>query len=346
MKKMCMFLLMALMLVLPSQASAAKKIYRLTFASYLMDTDPIVQQVYKPWLKEIEKRSQGRIKCVFYNPNTICNESEIFDAVAKGRVMAGTQNAGRNPGLFPLAYTYCMGFTGCTTSKSGTYGYYRALESNPELLDDLKDYKPLWAHATGCPSITTTGKQVKTIEDMKGLHVFVPGGNAVTIINALGGTGTQMPMGDFYLSLQRHMGDACLADYNMLSSLKIHEVAKFTTVYGNPSALCYAVMNKEFYQALPDDLKKIIDETTGEKMAMTIAEKTDSTTEEKKITLEQQGQQFYTIPREERQKFVDAILQKATPVILKPMKDSVDTDKYLQLSLKYSQMGEEKFGLK
>ena len=345
MKKTCMILMMALLLFLPAHASA-KRVYRLTFASYLMDTDPVVEQVYKPWLKKIEERSQGRIQCVFYNPNTICNESEIFDAVAKGRVMAGTQNAGRNPGLFPLAYTYCMGFTGCTTAKSGTYGYYRALEDHPELLDDLKNYKPLWAHATGCPSITTIKKQIRTIEDMKGMHVFVPGGNAVIIINALGGTGTQMPMGDFYLSLQRNMGDACLADYNMLSSLKIHEVAKYTTTYGNPSALCYAVMNKEFYAALPDDLKKIIDETTGEAMAMLFADKTDNTTAEKQLLLEQQGQKFYTVPPEERQKFVDAILEKATPVILKPLSDTIDTNAYLQLSLHYSKLGEEKFGLK
>ena len=57
---------------LPASANAAKS-YELAFTSEgYRENHVVFVNVWKPWMEEVEKRSQGRLKIVFYSPGTIC----------------------------------------------------------------------------------------------------------------------------------------------------------------------------------------------------------------------------------------------------------------------------------
>ena len=82
--------------------AAKERPVRLTMTTQYMDRHPIVQKVFKPWIEEVKKRTGGRVLITLYNPNTLCPEGEILDAVLKGQVDIGQHFCARNPGRMPL----------------------------------------------------------------------------------------------------------------------------------------------------------------------------------------------------------------------------------------------------
>ncbi len=72
MNKLLSTSMLALALCLPAPANAAKS-YELAFTSEgYRENHVVFVNVWKPWMEEVEKRSQGRLKIVFYSPGTIC----------------------------------------------------------------------------------------------------------------------------------------------------------------------------------------------------------------------------------------------------------------------------------
>ena len=105
MKNLLSASLVALVLCLPAPAIAAKS-YELAFTSEgYRENHVVFVNVWKPWIEDVEKRSQGRLKIVFYSPGTICTSKEVPDAVIKGRVDIGHSLFGANPGRYGYADT-------------------------------------------------------------------------------------------------------------------------------------------------------------------------------------------------------------------------------------------------
>lgn len=101
MKRPLLLSLLALSLLCPASAGAAERPYELTFTSEgYRENHVVYQNVWEPWIKEVEKRSNGRLKIVFYSPGSICTSKEVPDAVVKGRVDIGHSLFGANPGLY------------------------------------------------------------------------------------------------------------------------------------------------------------------------------------------------------------------------------------------------------
>ena len=111
-------------------------------------------------------------------------------------------------------------------------------------------------------------KQVKTLEDLKGLKVRAPTRIGTKVLTALGAVPVQMPAPQVPEALSKGVVDGVSLPWEVVPGLKIQEIAKTHTETppGQPymsNTIFVVAMNQAKYDSLPPDLKKVIDANSG-----------------------------------------------------------------------------------
>jgi len=213
------------------------------------------------WGKEIEKRTNGRVKVTMHYGGTLTPADKCYDGVMRGISDIGMSVCGYTRGRFPL-----------TEVVELPLGHKSGLVITKVINEYIKKFKPkefgdvkmMYMHAHG-PGFLHTKKPVNKLEDVKGMKIRAFG--AVTkIVNALGGAPVSMPMGETYEALSRGVVEASIAPYEALQGWKWGEVVKFTTeAWGMAySSAFFIAMNKDKWNALPPDIQKIIEKVNEE----------------------------------------------------------------------------------
>src|SRR5690606_5912047 len=94
-----------------------------------------------------------------------------------------------------------------------------------------------------------------------------PSAVAGDIIESMGASPVGLPANDIYTSLQRGVVDGLSFPWEAITTFKLDELTKYHTNIPFYSSALMMTMNKEKYESLPDDLKKVIDDNSG--MALT-----------------------------------------------------------------------------
>lgn len=131
-------------------------------------------------------------------------------------------------------------------------------------------------------------------EEMKGKKVRVPP-NIMwkETIQAMGGAPTPLEWAEVYTGLAQKVVDAAEAPLSTLLGSRLYEVAKVITLTGHFKAITGMVIGEKFFQGLPPNVQKILEEEAvraGDEMsAMTIAKQDEfmKALKEKGITFHQ-----------------------------------------------------------
>lgn len=278
-----------------------------------------ISVVLEKWCKELETRTQGKIKVKYYPAATLAPAVQQFDAVLKGIADVGNHVLGYTMGRFPLSEVLDLplGIPNGIVASRMVNAYYNKFQ--PKEFDAVK---VLWFHAGGPGYICTKTKAVRKLEDLRGLKIRTFGGN-VAFVSALGATPVAMPMGDVYDALSRGVVDGLTSQYETLESRKIAELLGFVTEnkLSAYTAAFVVAMNKKVWNSLPPDLKKIIDEMSS----MYIEESGkawDKLDESGKNYARQKGVKFITLSKEEEQKWVEKGADKAFSEYVKRTKSN------------------------
>jgi TRAP-type C4-dicarboxylate transport system substrate-binding protein len=106
---------------------------------------------------------------------------------------------------------------------------------------------------------------------MKGLKLRSPTRLAGDALKALGANGIPMPIPQVPEALAQRVLDGCVVPWEVVPSIRVHELVKFHTDIGASPTLYTASfvigMNHEKYNSLSADLKKVIDENSGQALA-------------------------------------------------------------------------------
>ncbi len=213
------------------------------------------------WAKEVEKRTKGRVKITLFPGGTLTPAPTCYDGVVKGISDIGMSVLGYTKGKFPLTEVIDLPL-GYRTGMEATRlinEYYRKF--NPR---EFSEVKVLYLHAHG-PGILHTKKEVRKLEDLKGLRIRCTG-TAAKVVSALGGVPVSLPMGETYDALNRGMVEGSMAPIESLEGWKWGEVVKFTTESYGPaySTGFFVVMNKEKWNNLPGEVQKTIEKVNQE----------------------------------------------------------------------------------
>lgn len=213
------------------------------------------------YIDTIEKRTDGRVKIVFYPGGSLVPGHKTFGALKDGIADIGLSVIGYSRGVFPAleAVDLPMGYKSASQATRIINEFYKKFK--PKELDDIK---VLLLNAHG-PGLIHSKKPIRTLEDIRGVKVRCYG-FSVKVIDALGGVPVAMPQNEAYEALQKGVCDATLVPVEALKGWKQAEVIKYTTEVfsiGYTSGL-FLFMNKDKWADLPADIQAIFDQTSQE----------------------------------------------------------------------------------
>ena len=213
------------------------------------------------WAREIEKRTNGRVKINVLAGGTLTPADQCFDGVVKGISDIGMSVFAYTRGRFPLmeALDLPLGYPNGRTATRVANEFFKKF--NPK---ELEGVKVLYIHAHG-PGLLHTKAPVATLEQLKGMKIRSTGLSA-KIVTALGAVPVAMPQGQTYESLQKGVVEGTFAPIETLKGWKQAEVVKSTTDssgIGYTTAM-FVVMNLKKWKPLPADVQKIMEEASGQ----------------------------------------------------------------------------------
>ncbi len=220
--------------------------------------------VINPWVKMIEERTGGKVKMTVYYAAALAPPPQTFESTVSGVADVSEGLVYATPGRFPLTETVMLPELGLETSLSCSKALWQLYQTVPELKKEWQGVKMLWLHTTPGIKLITRKKPVRSLEDLKGLKIRVSGATAVKMGKALGFTPVSMGIGDLYLGLEKGVIDGVALPSEILVSRRLGEVTKYVTDIDLGHDAFFVVMNENSWKGLPDDVKKVIEELSGE----------------------------------------------------------------------------------
>jgi TRAP-type C4-dicarboxylate transport system substrate-binding protein len=211
---------------------------------------------------DIKKRTNGRVEISHYPGATLTPPPRVFDGVVQGISDIGLLSAGYTRGRFPVtdAINLPLGFPSAWVASHVSNDFYEKFK--PKEWDSVH---ALYFWGMGPVVLSTTKKPVKTLDDFKGLKLRAVG-RVTDMTKLLGGIPQPLEIGDVYEALRRGVLDGTMLPLEPLKAWKTGEVLKYVTAswkVGISGSLC-VVMNKEKWNSLPADIKKIFEEVSAE----------------------------------------------------------------------------------
>lgn len=286
-------------------ASPARAAVELSFTSIYIDRHPVVQQVFIPWMEEINKRTNGEVTIRYFNPGTICPEGEMYASLLSGSVAIASTQTSRTSGAMPLNSAMEVPFL-FPSAESASAAMYHMAKKYPAWGDEFAGMELLTAYTSALVQIHTTKKPVNGMADLKGLKISSSTPFGRDIVRALGANGVHVPLPDTYLALSRGMAEGCFLAFAPLRSFKINEVLKHSFVCNASVVGMFLGMSKQAWEKLTPEQRAIFVETTGEMLARKLGKQLDVSADADRKLLEADGVTVVTAGEAELQKMRQA----------------------------------------
>jgi TRAP-type C4-dicarboxylate transport system substrate-binding protein len=305
MKKIALFVGAAL--ALGAAAPAGAQDVTLRIHHFLPPSSTAHVQFMKPWADKVMKEAGGKLKVDIFPAMQLGGAPPaLYDQARDGVVDIVWTLPSYTAGRFPTAEVFELPFMAALSSEVGSQAVQEFAEKHL-YKDDFKDVHPLavWEHAPGLFHMVS--KEVKTIDDLKGLKLRFPTRQFGEALKALGASPVGMPAPAVPEALQKAVIDGCVFPWEVVPSLRIHELTKFHTAVEGERGLYTSVfifaMNKRKYEGLPPDIKKVIDANSGMALAKELGKVWDEAEKPGLEAAKKVGGTVYALPAAEVQKW-------------------------------------------
>lgn len=286
---------------LPRPGWAAEE---LKLATFVPPSHIIMARVLTPWAQELPAKSGGNLSIRFF-PSLQLGGSppQLYRQMVQGISDICFTLPGYTSGDFPLmALTELPGTA--TSAEDGTRKLWAHFDRF--LAREYKDAKVLMLWNSDTASLMSKTKPIRTLEDMKGLKIRTPSAAQSAQLEALGATPIDMPANQIYNNLDRGVVDAAMIPMSAAIDFKLIEVARYFTLNAPLGRSPFLVaMNRNRYERLPANLKKVIDETTGLSLSLKGATTYDHQNNEA-IAAAKKDREVILLSDQERQRWVNA----------------------------------------
>jgi len=208
----------------------------------------------------IGEMSGGRIQVKVYGAGELVPAFEVFDAVARGIAEMGHSAASYWKGKSEIAQFFAAVPFGMTAQEMNGWLYHGG---GLELWTELYARFGLIPFPAGNSGMQMGGwfkKEIKTIRDLAGLKMRIPGLGG-EVLKRAGGTPVSLPGGELFTALQTGAIDATewAAPYNDLA-FGLYKAAKYYYYPGfhEPGTTLEAIVNQDAFEALPPDIQSIV----------------------------------------------------------------------------------------
>lgn len=298
--------------VFPTTAQSQSPIV-LKYANFPPSTTfPCVQM--ERWAKEVEKRTGGKVKVQTFPGGTLLPAKNIFDGVISGIADIGNFAMSYQPGRFPVSEAVDL-----------PVGYANARVASLVLFDIIEKYNPkefekvkVLTVFTCPPANLMTSKPVKSLKDLKGMDIRVAG-TSVDVLKNLGGSPKAMPQSDTPEALQKGVVKGSFSSLEVLKDFNYAAYTPYVTMVNLQVVSFAVVMNKEKWNSLPADVKKVFDNMRREQAEWT-GKYVDGHVKEALVWSKEKYKDFqiFELPKNEKaelpklmQPIIDAYIKKA-----------------------------------
>ncbi|MGI9352441.1 MAG: TRAP transporter substrate-binding protein, partial [Rhizobiaceae bacterium] len=221
------------------------------------------------WADKVEKASEGRIDVQHFPSMQLGGKPpQLMDQAIDGVADIVWTVVGYTPGRFPRTEVFELPFM-MTDAGAVSRAYWQMF--NKHMKDaDFKDLKILgtWVHG---PGLIHSNKPIREVADLQGVKVRGASRTVTSLFENFGATSVGMPVPAVPEALSKGVIDATTIPWEVTAALKVPELVKNHTEFSNKALYTVTfvlAMNKAKYESLPDDLKKVIDDNSGEEFSV------------------------------------------------------------------------------
>ncbi|MCB1450392.1 MAG: TRAP transporter substrate-binding protein [Nitratireductor sp.] len=209
----------------------------------------------------INTLSGGRLSIRLYAAGELVPALEVLNSVASGVAQIGHTAPLFWAGRMPAAPLFTAGPFGLTPLEHITWIDHGGGQALWDELYAPQGVKPFMAGNTGFQMGGWFRKEINSLADIKGLKMRMPGLGGL-VLARLGGTAVTVAPPEIFTSLQTGVIDATefLGPFSDMA-MGFQKAAKFyyTPGWHEPNGTGEAIVSLEAWNALPDDLKAIVE---------------------------------------------------------------------------------------
>jgi len=216
------------------------------------------------WADKVEADSEGRIKIERYPAMQLGGTPpELIDQAIDGVADIVWAVNGFTPGRFPHTEVFELPFM-TEDARAASHAYWTMFEKHMKDTD-FKDVHILGAWVHG-PGMLHTKSPVAEPADLQGMKIR--GGSRLVnqLLETVGATPVGLPVTAIPESLSKGVIDGTTIPWEVTTALKVSELVGNHTEFDGPAIynLTFVLaMNKDRWEALPDDLKAVFDANSG-----------------------------------------------------------------------------------
>lgn len=220
--------------------------------------DIMFAEVFKDY---VEKNSNGALKVELYPSGQLGSAAESVQGVVGGNIEMSIIDVTLLNNLFDESQILsCPGMFAsveeCDAVINGAWG-----EQFRSKVQEKTGIRVLSMHSKGFRNFTTSNKELKTVEDAKGVTFRVMESPvSIKMVEALGAKAVPMPGSEMYVAMQNGVVDGQENPVLNIIQDKTYEVQKYLVLDGHIAGIMSYVMNGKLYNSLPADLQKVIDD--------------------------------------------------------------------------------------
>jgi len=254
--------------------------------------------------EKLEEASGGRIKVELYTSGVLGKEAEVLDMVKMGTVQGCRGGLFERANVKFLLYTLPFMFENTDQVLKLMRGEFGQGINEGALENGF--YIPATGVAGGFRNITNSLRPITSPEDLKGMKMRTPPIDmTIKTFEALGANPQMVAYTETYMALKQGVVDGQENPFSNTVDMKFYEAQKYLSIVNwqiHPDPL---YVNPEWYNSLPDDLKKVFDAVAKE--AMEYSDTIWLASENDYLKTLEENLEVNTLTPEARAQFVEAV---------------------------------------
>jgi TRAP-type C4-dicarboxylate transport system substrate-binding protein len=250
----------------PALVGFAQQTVTLKFHTFMAPLSNVWLSMHKPWMDKVTKESGGRIQFEAYPGMQLGGTpAQLYDQVKDGVVDIIWTLPGYSAGRFPRTEAFELPFmmNNAEATSKALWEYLHTVGT-----DDYKETQLLAVNVHGPGALHLKDKPVKTVADLRGMKLRGPSRPITRMLGYLGAIPLGMPLPAIPDALSKGTIDGCVLPWEVIPSIKVQELTRHHSEFDPAGGALYTAafvmtMNKKRYDALPPDLRKVIDANSG-----------------------------------------------------------------------------------
>lgn len=288
-------------------AALAQQTVTLKFHTFMSPASNVWLGMHKPWMDKVEKESGGRIKFEAYPAMQLGGTPvQLYDQARDGVVDVVWTLPGNTAGRFPRIEVFELPFM-MNNAEATSKAYWEYFQT--QCPDEFKETQVLALQVHGPGMFHSARKPIQSVADLRGMKVRGPTRQVTKMLGSVGAIPVGMPLPQIPDALSKGTIDACVIPWEVVPSVKVHELTKFHSEFDNSAGALYTTtfvltMNSARYNSLAPELKKVIDDNSGMATSAWLGKTQQGNDPAGRKTAVDRGNTIYQFTAAQREEFI------------------------------------------